>query len=171
MKRLIFILFILSPIIGLSQESKVFNQFEKKNVVYVEGLGLGRYGSINFERIVLQKQFLRVSSRVGFAMARFVNYEDKFKPDIIIPVTVQAILGRRNHWGEIGFGQVYTTYSTFSYSKKGTDREREFNLETHVGYRFQKPKGRWQYRLTYYSILDDFQFRRRWVGGSIGYMF
>jgi hypothetical protein len=104
-------------------------------------------------------------------MIRFVNYENKFKPDVLIPIMGEAVFGQGNHHLEMSLGQVFATYSTFSVADGGPDREKVFSLAMGTAYRYEKPQGRWQYRAALYHILDGYALRRRWMGASVGYKF
>jgi hypothetical protein len=142
-----------------------------KNAVSLEAFGLGRYGSIEYERLLYEGKKIDYYAAAGFAMVRFFNYENKFKPDVFIPVMGRAVFGQKSHHLELSFGQVIASYSTFSVAKGGEDRELEVSLALGAAYRYQKPDGRWQYRAALYGILDDYVNKRTWVGVSAGYRF
>lgn len=142
-----------------------------KHTISLEALGLGRYGSLGYERLIYTGKKVDYYAKAGFSMIRFINYENKFKPDILIPLMGEAVFGQKNHHLELSLGQVFATYNTFSVADGGPDREKVFSLAVGTAYRYEKPNGRWQYRAALYHILDGYLLKRRWMGVSVGYKF
>jgi hypothetical protein len=142
-----------------------------KHSVSIEALGLGRYGSLSYERLIYDGPKVDFYAKAGFSMIRFINYENKFKPDVLIPLMGEAVFGQKNHHFELSLGQVFATYSTFSVADEGPDREKVFSLAVGTVYRYEKTNSRWQYRAALYHIIDGYALRRRWIGASLGYKF
>ena len=165
------LLFYITCILGCSSIFAQDSNSTYKNTVSIEALGLGRYGSLEYEMLLRKGKLVDYYAATGFAMVRFFNYENKFKPDVFIPIMGRAVFGQKSHHLELSFGQVIASYSTFSVAKGGEDRELEVSLALGAAYRYQKSDGRWQYRAALYKILDDFDNDRIWIGVSAGYRF
>jgi|AntRauTorckE5430_2_1112549.scaffolds.fasta_scaffold04345_1 hypothetical protein len=165
------LLLCVTCIIGCSSIFAQDSNSTYKNTVSIEALGLGRYGSAEYEVLLRKGKLVDYYAAAGFAMVRFFNYENKFKPDVFIPMMGRAVFGQKSHHLELSFGQVVASYSTFSVAKGGEDRELEVSLALGTAYRFHTPQGRWQYRATFYKILDDFDNNRIWIGVAAGYRF
>ena len=68
---------------------------EKNNIVFAEGFGSGGYGSINYEYIIFRKgNLLKIGTRIGIGTYHFVDYTNRFNPDIILPVTINTFYGK-----------------------------------------------------------------------------
>ena len=104
-------------------------------------------------------------------MVRYVNFENKFKPDVLVPVEVSLAIGPKRHHLEVSFGQIVESYSKFSTAAGGARRVLEVSLSAGLGYRYEKPGGRWQYRVMGYRIIDNYEVNRFWAGVSAGYRF
>lgn len=142
-----------------------------KNAIQLEAFGLGRYGSLAYERMVYDGKYVNYYAKAGFSMIRYLNFENKFKPDLLIPIEGIMVLGKKRHHLELSIGQVIQSYSRFSTAVGGPKRDLQVSLSTGLGYRYEKPGGRWQYRLMGYRILDDYEVSRLWAGISAGYKF
>ena len=140
------------------------------NSVSIEVLGLGRYGSAGYQRLIVGDSSMQYYFRTGIGVMRFINFENKFNPDIAIPTMFEAVFGEKKHHYEISGGQVYTSYSRFS-TELGTEkRDHEFNLAIGAAYRYGAGKN-WVYRIAVYGILDDFEVLRPWGGLSARFRF
>ncbi|HEY1054513.1 MAG TPA: hypothetical protein VGE24_05240, partial [Emticicia sp.] len=45
------------------------------NSVYIEALGMGGYGSVNYERLLYQKKKLHIGGRIGVGTYRLRDFE------------------------------------------------------------------------------------------------
>jgi|GEM_PF-1002937 hypothetical protein len=165
------LLLCVTCIIGCSSIFAQDSTYTYKNTVSIEALGLGRYGSLEYEMLLRKGELVDYYAAAGFAMVRFFNYKNKFKPDVFIPIMGRAVFGQKSHHLELSFGQVIASYSTFSVAKGGESREFELSLAIGTAYRFHTPHGRWQYRAIFYKILDNFNTKRIWIGVAAGYRF
>ncbi|PCJ66647.1 MAG: hypothetical protein COA58_04100 [Bacteroidetes bacterium] len=162
------IVLLLHPSVSWGQTRDTVNF---KHSIQIEGLGLGRYGSLSYRRMIKPGEVANFYLKGGVSMIRVLNYENKFKPDIIVPIMAEVVLGKKSHHLELSAGQVFITYSTFSVAKGGEDREKEFSPVLGAAYLYQRPYGRWHHRLIIYSILDDYELQRKWIGASTAYNF
>ncbi len=133
----------------------------KKHAVFIELLGSGGFGSINYENQFLTKPKFALTFRTGLSVAPI---DKNNGAGIVFPVMVNVLFGKGPHKLEFGLGQGITV----------TTRGSFFTLTTAVaGYRFQRKDRPWFYRATYtplISYLVDFQVQQ-WGGLSIGYSF
>lgn len=133
----------------------------KQRTLFFELAGSGGLGSINYESIFFQSDFVGVSFRSGLS---FAPIDRNNGTGLVFPLMVNAIIGENNHRLEAGVGQGITI----------TTRGSFFILTTMaVGYRFQRPESPWFYRISYTPLLSyllDIQYQH-WGGISIGYTF
>ncbi|CAH0994650.1 hypothetical protein EMA8858_00762 [Emticicia aquatica] len=170
---------VLLIILYCGFQDKSFSQIntEKmvKNLIYLEAFGTGGYGSVNYERVLFHqknKQYpkLNVGLRVGVSTLHLRDFEGKFNPDLIFPVSINAFYGKIHHL-EVGLGQtisnvVQTNTSTFTIERKTT-----LSSNFTVGYRYQKNKRGPIFRLNYSPIISTNKVYNNWFGLSVGYGF
>ena len=87
----------------------LYAQQVAKNTLYLEGIGIGGYGSVNYERSIIQKNNINLMARIGFGTYHILDYTNRFNPDIIIPIAINATYGKQHH---IEFGIGHTIAST-----------------------------------------------------------
>ncbi|MDX2360985.1 MAG: hypothetical protein QNK23_09275 [Crocinitomicaceae bacterium] len=171
------IIFIIPFLLGFQFSSFAQNDSIAYNAFYVEALGIGGLGSINYERFVFMKSKFTLGVRLGLSTHRMTDFRNKFNPDILVPISVNAMYGGK-HRIEIGVG---TTYSSIVYATAEFVPERETAMHGNVylGYRFQfytkKPflknaKG-FLFRIGYSPIFEYFSSIRHWGGLSFGITF
>ena len=148
------ILIILTCQTALGQSTKIASKS-----VYFELAGSGGIGSFNYEKQFSETDYRELTWRAGLSLAP-IDYNNGI--GIVIPVMVNALIGKHAHKFETGLGQGITI----------TTRGSFFALTTvAIGYRFQPESSKWFYRVTYtplISYLVDFQIQQ-WAGLSIGY--
>ena len=151
------------------------------NNIYVEGLGVGLLGSINYEREVMDKVFARVGiSRYGGTISEetyddYGNYTGDIDADFsIMPVIVGASYLMGNKWKlELGGGISYWMVSgKLEWGDVESDEE-DAALMTFYGvggFRYQNPLGGITLRagLSYLMIED---VGAAWPHISMGYGF
>ena len=153
------------------------------NNIYVEGLGVGLLGSINYEREVMDKVFARVGiTRYG---GTITTYEDDYygyyggDDDVevdfsIMPVIVGATYLMGNKWKlELGGGISYWMVSGSAEFGDWESEEEDAGLMTFYGvggFRYQNPLGGITLRagLSYLMIED---IAAAWPHISLGYGF
>ncbi|OFZ63405.1 MAG: hypothetical protein A3D92_08940 [Bacteroidetes bacterium RIFCSPHIGHO2_02_FULL_44_7] len=139
------------------------------DLIYVEAGGYGGLGSINYERISYRKQLFQLGPRIGVGFNRFMDYRNKFNPDVSIPFGVNFCYGTK--WkAEIGLG---TTFSSVVHV--GPDLEPERISQVHgnasIGFRYQKTEGGLLIRAGYSPIFEKFSYLRHWPYLAIGIVF
>ena len=122
------------------------------NSVFVEVGGNGTQYSVNYDKIWVAVNKIKLSTQIGIGMSSAIMQGDC---DPIIPVKLNLLVGQNRHFFETGigamaaFGFEETTASTSSESANGThiwqvQVPREYAsvyVSAHVGYRFQSPDG------------------------------
>jgi hypothetical protein len=113
-----------------------FNCFGQgyRNTFFAEILGSGYLYSINYER-EFKNQFV---GRIGFST---------FESDFVVPFTLGKFFGKKSHHFEISAGFDFVNYHS---SDEG--RDNGIALTGFLGYRFQKPDNRFQFRAGFTPI-------------------
>ena len=145
------------------------NNNSNRQQVYLELGGAAPYGSLNYEYAVLKKEKLCLTGRIGISSMKIIDYRRKFNPDIIVPLTVSLIYGKR-HCIEILAGN---TFSSKVFSKNFYESGREFSVNGTFGvfYRYRMAAIPVRLRIGYSPILEEYQFYRHWFALSVGYSF
>lgn len=169
MKHIIFIIIFL--LINIQKNfAKNDSLYIANNILYLEVAGIGGYGSINFERVVLRKNNLMLGVRLGVSTYHVEDYTNEFNPDIIIPFSVNGCYGR-NHKIELDFGETFTNIVHADQTDFTPVRISGFHTNLSIGYRYQKNNGGIFFRCTYTPILEFNEYFRQWAGASVGYSF
>ena len=127
------LLFLLSFLILLktfgSDTTFIFN---KKNTLFVEAGGKGRYYSFNYDRLFKQGRNLIFSWRVGFSI---------LPHDLSAPVAISAFTKGLQHHLEFSLGLTpyLKNYKTFLHQNDLSDKQ--FYITPGIGYRYQKING------------------------------
>lgn len=154
--------------------SKTFAQKDSiemsKNFLYLEIGGAGGYGSVNYERVVLDKNKFVLTTRFGLSSYHIKDFKNKFNPDVLIPLAIYGSYGK-NHKIELGVGQILTNIVQFDFIENNLSRKTNFHTFLSVGYRYQKSTGGMFFRFTYNQIFEFNEYLNHWAGISFGYTF
>ncbi len=161
---------ILLQFINFEANSQTVTKPDIHNVLYIEGAGIGGFGSLNYERIIPVKAHLGIGVRIGFSTYNIKDYTNKFNPDVIIPVAINGFYGS-NHKIEFGFGQTISNIVRADYSSWKPKRETNLHANFTIGYRYQKNNGGIIFRCCYTPIIEFYKYYRHWGGVSFGYAF
>lgn len=168
-KRILFFIFLLTILnVQLRGQAKKLNY---KHIVYVEGLGIGGYGSINYEGVFFQEESKKISlsGRIGIGTDNFIDYQNKFNPNVLLPIAVYAFYGR-NHNVEIGISHILSLVVQVSPQFKPY-RAVNSHMSFSIGYRYQNyPKGFFA-GIRYSPILEFYKHFRHWGSAYVGYCF
>jgi len=98
-RKQIYWLIVFLIVIQGKSFSQVVEQKSIRNLIYLEAFGAGGYGSLNYERIIFQTRNklppnLKIGVRLGISTFHLKDFNNKFNPDVIIPVAINAIYGR-----------------------------------------------------------------------------
>ncbi len=137
--------------------------------VFVEALGSAGLGSMNYERSLLNAGRVNVGARIGVGTIHLRNFEQRFDPDLIVPVGVFATWGGRFR-AEIGGGAAITSITYPDPVTFEPARRAEVQAWSSIGFRFSNPGGGVLFRFAY-TPLWEFGNLRHWGGVSFGYSF
>ncbi|MCF8368825.1 MAG: hypothetical protein K9G76_07255 [Bacteroidales bacterium] len=137
---------------------------------YIEALGTGGYGSINYEGIWPVVKNLKIAGRAGMGIYHLTDFSLSFNPDVNIPLSINGLYGNTNNL-ELGFGQTLSNTVKAGFSNGKPTREFNIHANFTIGYRYQKEKGGLIFRICYSPIIEFYKYYRHWGGISIGYGF
>ena len=141
-----------------------------RHTIYLEVLGNGGYGSLNYEYIIPLGAKLGINIRGGISTYRLRDFELKFNPDLIIPVSAGIIYGKR-HSAEIGFGQTFSSVSKINIEKFRPERKERLSASGIFAYRITFSRPAIVLRLAYTPIWEFYDTLKHWAGFSFGYSF
>ncbi len=161
MKTVVLFGLIFNTVCGIAQ-TKIDILLPYKNRVFIEAGGNAGIGSINYERDInaFEHNNVQLLFRTGFS---FFPVDKNTGSVLVFPNSVNLLLGV-THYAEFGLGQ------TFSFTTKGSGFIRSV---INIGYRYQPPSQRINFRLMYTPIISnlwDVQYQH-WAGISVGYQF
>lgn len=169
MSRLILLLLVSSILMhqGACQDN---SDTVATNVVYLELLGAGGFGSLNYEHLFLMKESLRSGLRAGIITSRIFDFQGRLNPDFSLPVSWLLFYGSKHNL-EFGLGTTFT--STVRASSGKFTPERRAGLHQHfcLGYRYQKTGSGFLFRITYTPVIEFYRYFSHWGGTSLGYAF
>jgi hypothetical protein len=145
--------------------------FKWRNNVQVWVGGHGLIYSFNYERLLLNRTKFKTVVNAGVAYYP----ETTGIMTLWFPVTVSEILSFNKHHLELGIGNVTTT-SPVRRNFEGDPawRDWEYFPCVKLGYRFQKPQGRFLYQIAFTPVIEwtkTFKEIYPLAGGSVGYSF
>jgi hypothetical protein len=136
----------------------------RRNTFFLELGGNAWFYSLNYDRILLDRDKWKLSGRVGAMYLPSFHAVNRHMAGV--PLEISYLRGRNKHFLEIGLG-VTTTYDTYPLSDT---RIRELAVVgmARIGYRYQKPEGGLFFKTGFtpmagllYNLRD-----RRWAMGS-----
>lgn len=160
---LLFCIFYLLPVTISSQN------LSKRNIVYIEALGAGGYGSINYERILFEKNFVKMGIRGGFSTYHITDYINRFNPDLIFPVSINAHFVYKQHTLVFCIGETISNIVHASKTDYQPERKTNFSTFFDIGYAYE-----WRNGLCLgvgYTPIIYKQDYRNWFKLSFGYAF
>lgn len=167
MKQNIIIIFLV--LIGTSAfGQEVNNQTERlRNTFFVEALGNGMLGSVNYERRLFKKPNLTARIGIGFHAESNIY--------LSTPVSIQYLIDlKRSSFIETGVGYTWAQYGADDcfYCDGSDNTENYHNLFLSIGYR--KHFGRdwmWKANFTPLIVNNHGENFRPWIGVSFGKQF
>ncbi|MEZ7945970.1 MAG: hypothetical protein QMC07_09380 [Flavobacteriaceae bacterium] len=163
-KFLIICLFV--SIISFAQENQKSNSGNLKNTVFVEALGNGLFGSINYERQLTKEPGLSLRAGIGF----YTEYDFY----LTLPFSIQYLidLNRNNFietgigytWADAGADDIFNNESVKNYDNLN-------NLFLSVGYKKHFGKD-WMWKANFTPLItNNKEVTLPWIGVSIGKRF
>ena len=141
-----------------------------RNLIYLEAGGVGGYGSVNYERVLYNKERLMFAMRLGISSYHIKDYLNKLNPDILMPLFISGFFGG-NHKIEMALGQTISNIVHADLVNFQPKRITNFSTAFSIGYRYQKNTGGIILRCAYTPIIEFNRNFRHWAGISTGYSF
>jgi hypothetical protein len=169
--RKVFIILIFATITlsSFGQKEPIPSQnFSNKNSIQFELFGHGLLYSFNYERIILNGQKFKTTVQAGIAY-----YPPKADiRDIWIPVLINELYSFDKHHIEIGFGYVFINEAIRDIDDDVISRDWNALMTGRIGYRYQKPDGRFIFRVGFTPIYEYEYNEFHPSGGlTVGYSF
>lgn len=159
-------LFFISFLITLQFHAQLDSLKIKNKAIFIEAGGVGGYGGVHFEQQFTFKK-VNFSYRFGLSTYKVLDFERKFNPEIIFPVTISTYFGQK-HRLEIGIGYTYSNFPTSNLSSKS--RQSAYALHGVLAYRLETQKN-FIYKLAFTPMFEKEKHFRPWFGISIGKKF
>jgi len=141
----------------------------KKHLLFIEGQGLGGFGSINYQRIFYQNQPWNVGVRVGMSTNNLYDFNLDFNPDVILPVSFVAHYGGK-HKLAMGIGKTISSIVVADQDDYSPTRKFKFHTTASLGYNYHT-----RYNVVYgvmiYPILIENKHLISQFGLFAGYKF
>ncbi len=141
----------------------------KQNIIYLEALGTGGLGSLNYERTLCREGLWQLAARVGVSTIHVRDFTRRFNPDLLFPLGAVACYGGRFQ-GEIAGGVAFTSIVYPDPENFAPGRHGAIQGWLAIGGRYLDPGNRWMLRATYTPIIE-FGTWRHWGGLSFGHAF
>ena len=144
-------------------------QIYPKHSLILEAAGIGSYGSLNYERNIFEKKSIRFNASIGLSTLGLVDFNDKFNPDVIIPMKGMLLWNWRKHHLVIGIGQTFSSIPRVERPALKTKRRNTISGSPLLGYRWQNQDKRFFIQLTYSPIWEQYQRWQHWGGLGFGF--
>jgi hypothetical protein len=165
-----FLILILLTLLIQNTFSQSEIETKTKNIVFAEVAGAGGFGSVNYERELIQRGNFKSSLRGGLGAYHVTDYEMKFNPDLLIPLTMYFYYGTIHHI-DLGFGQTISSMMYLDYETMGKKRTYHLHTNLSIGYRYQKSSGGLFLKINYTPFFEFNENYTHWGSASIGYAF
>jgi len=174
LKRYTFLFLFLLSFYAENLHGQSDHTFQNRNSLHFELGGAGGYYSLNYERNIIYHHSFKTSGQVGF------SYFPGGWFDISVPVGLNEQFSFSNHHIELGIGMVALREFNGEDDESG-ERFWSYGLTGRLGYRYQKPGGRFIWRIgftpllqrertrLYYDPHAPFNVFTPWGGISVGY--
>lgn len=149
MKKHLALTIILALSLSAYSQEIDSQPFKRKNSIQVDLGGHGLFYSLNYERILLNGERFKTAIQAG------ISY---YPPgtgirDVWMPLGVNELVSFGNHHLEAGLG--YMPIREAIRTEGQADEWFWSHMMTgRVGYRFQKPEGRWIVRAAFTPVLE-----------------
>lgn len=188
MKKL-FLLFIGILVAGATfAQTEVYNSTQPafdgfhKNI-FVEGLGAGLLGSVNYDMRLQRGRMDGIGFRAGIGGANLNGTDDYGEPAhigiITVPLEFNYLVGKKRSSFLAGIGLLPIYASVQGNGTINTTGERAFiDAEgfgfagyLSLGYRFQPLRNGFMFQINWNPLISKSGFSPAWLGLSIGYGF
>ena len=169
-KNILCVLIIgISFLKGNAQDARDSYLKIPKHAIVLEAVGIGSYESLSYERNIFEREFFRIQTSIGLSTLGIVDFNDKFNPDIIIPIKGMILWNWRSHHLVVGIGQVLSSFPRVERPSLNTKRRNTISGSTLLGYRWQNREKRFFIQATYSPIWQQYKRFRHWGGLSFGF--
>ncbi|MFN5417994.1 MAG: hypothetical protein ACK5B9_13125 [Flavobacteriia bacterium] len=140
------------------------NDSLKTKAVLIELGGLGGYASLNFEHKFFNKQKSNFSYRIAFGTYKWIDFEEKFNPELIFPLSFSYYYGKK-HQIELGTGLTFVSIPV----AEDFEKKRQNSISGHfiLAYRLETNKN-WIYKIAFTPMFEKEKGFRPWFGLSFG---
>lgn len=143
--------------------------FARNNSIQLELFGHGLFYSVNYERIILNGQKFKTTAQAG------ISY---YPPstgviDIWIPVVLNELISFNQHHAEVGAGYIFINEALRGMENEVMSRNWDGFITARLGYRYQKPAGRFLFRAAFTPIFEYSETKEFHPSGglAVGYIF
>ncbi len=121
----------------------------RRNTFFLELGGNGMFYSLNYDRILLNRDNWKLSGRVGAMYLPPLNERNRHM--VGGPVEISYLRGRGRHFLELGLGGT-VIYDTYALSNSRVN-DLAVMAVARIGYRHQKPEGGFFYKVGFTPLL------------------
>lgn len=141
-----------------------------RNVVFVEIGGSAIYSSLNYERLFITTEKVKIGGRIGVSTYRLTDFALNFNPDIFLPFGLNALYGKKNSL-LFGVGQVIANTVSAGSSDYKPKRNTMVHASFNIGYAYQKIEEGIIFRISYSPVVENYKNFKHWFAVSFGYLF
>jgi len=148
MSKVFFVILICYCSISFGQQFEENNKslnFKFKNSIEFELFGHGCFYSIDYERLILNREKFKTLGQLGLS----IYPENTGVIPIWIPISINQLISFNSHHIEAGVGQILVNDET----PVGEDEYKLFG-SFKIGYRYQKPNGRILLKAAFTPVID-----------------
>ncbi len=170
MKKIISIVIVSTVMISIYGQTAKTTKFKFKNSAQIEAGGHGLFYSLNYERIIINRDGFKTAGQVGFSYYP----EQTGVRDLWIPLVVNELFSFTNHHIEIGIGHIFIREASRDMENNPTTWYWSGAFTGRLGYRYQKPEGRLIIRVGFTPFLeyeDNYREFHPSGGVTFGYCF
>ncbi|WP_296618481.1 hypothetical protein [Marivirga sp.] len=156
MKELKLLLITLITIFSFSSFAQEEKGFEYRNNMQFELGGHGLVYSINYERILINNGSFKTAAQLGISYyPPFIGFRD-----VWMPIGINEIISFNNHHFKAGLGVIVIREAARHPDNTAADWNWDGFLSGRIGYRYQKPDGRFVFRLGFTPIVETNLFSK-----------
>lgn len=94
-KSLISLILIINAKLGIAQMNEISNA-GLTNEITLNAMGKGGWWSIDYVKRIFKYQSLQLKTNIGYSTYHLMDFENKFNPDIIIPLGGAVQYGKKH---------------------------------------------------------------------------
>jgi len=145
------------------QEKVEEEQEVSKNTIYFELLGNAGVYSLNYDRVILDKEKIRLSSRIGFS--HIPRGFDDGITNVLIELNIQYWQLRKSGWIEFGVGASYLQ-GIYSCNNCPYYSSTLYSTIRILSYRYQRDTGGYFFRAGILAMIETIEYDDNWKNNS-----